>query len=87
VKGTIGILESILKHGQNVKRVVVTSSTAAVTRAVSSPTVFSEADWNDLAVKEVEDKGRAAPDPVKYLASKTLAEKGVLLFCQYIHHS
>ncbi|KAK7471936.1 hypothetical protein VKT23_000042 [Stygiomarasmius scandens] len=75
VKGTVGILESVTKYGQNVKRVVVTSSTAAVRRMVTTPTVFSEVDWNDPAVKDVEEKGRAAAAPMKYLASKTLAEK------------
>ncbi|KAK7472035.1 hypothetical protein VKT23_000146 [Stygiomarasmius scandens] len=75
VKGTTGILESILKNGQNVKRVVITSSTAAVLRVVTSPTVFSEKDWNDQAIQEVEEKGRAVLNAVKYRASKTLAEK------------
>ncbi|KAK7472032.1 hypothetical protein VKT23_000143 [Stygiomarasmius scandens] len=75
VKGTIGILESVIKNGQKVKRVVITSSTASIVRVVTSPTMFSEKDWNEPAIQEVEEKGRAAPNAIKYRASKTLAEK------------
>lgn len=59
------------------KRVVVTSSTAAVLHDSPTPKVFSEADWDDQAVEEVEKKGRAASNAHKYRASKTLAERGV----------
>jgi len=77
VHGTIGILESALKYGKNsVKRIVTTSSTAAIVKSVSEPTILSEEDWNDISVKEVEEKGRDAPGQAKYRASKTLAEKG-----------
>ncbi|THU98022.1 D-lactaldehyde dehydrogenase [Dendrothele bispora CBS 962.96] len=75
VKGTTGILESALKHGQSVKRIVITSSTASIVRVTTSPTTFSENDWNEPAIKEVEEKGRNASNPAKYRASKTLAEK------------
>ncbi|KAK7002479.1 D-lactaldehyde dehydrogenase [Favolaschia claudopus] len=75
VKGTVGILESARKHGTSVKRVIITSSVAAVLSVPSSPQVFTEADWNDQAVKEVEEKGREASNAAKYRASKTLAER------------
>ncbi|THU84024.1 D-lactaldehyde dehydrogenase [Dendrothele bispora CBS 962.96] len=75
LKGTAGILESAMKYGQHVKRIVITSSTAAIVRTVSTPTVFSEHDWNEESVKEVEDKGRSASVHTKYRASKVLAEK------------
>ncbi|KAJ7820077.1 NAD(P)-binding protein [Mycena olivaceomarginata] len=61
IHGTVGILQSALKHGTSVKRVVVTSSCAAVLQAP----------------KEVAELGRAAPAITKYRASKTLAERGV----------
>ncbi|PPQ64056.1 hypothetical protein CVT24_008869 [Panaeolus cyanescens] len=77
VKGTVGILNSVVKHGTNVKRIVVTSSIAAVITPSSQPSRFSEADWNEASVREVEEKGgNAAPIEI-YRASKTLAERSV----------
>lgn len=75
VKGTTGVLQSALKYGSNVKRVVVTSSVAAVLTPTTNPTVFTEKDWNQQAIKDVEEMGKAAPPASKYRASKTLAEK------------
>ncbi|KAJ7844935.1 NAD(P)-binding protein [Mycena olivaceomarginata] len=75
IKGTISILESARRFGTAVKRVVVTSSTAAVQYDSPNPRVFSELDWDDPAVEEVEKKGRAASNVNKYRASKTLAER------------
>ncbi|KAG7445424.1 D-lactaldehyde dehydrogenase [Guyanagaster necrorhizus] len=75
MKGTLGLLTSVAKFGTNVQRVVVTSSCTAVLHFPSEPTVFSEADWNEQAVKEVEEKGSNASFAGKYCASKTLAEK------------
>ncbi|KAF8155208.1 NAD-P-binding protein [Mycena galopus ATCC 62051] len=75
IKGTVGILESARKYGTSVKRVVVTSSCAAVMNISTTPQVLSELDWNDQAVKEVEEKGRAASNQAKYRTSKTLAER------------
>jgi hypothetical protein len=57
---------------------VVTSSAAAVTGVPSNPPTYTEADWNEVAVNEVKDKGRDAKNDAKYRASKTLAEKGEL---------
>jgi hypothetical protein len=39
---------------------------------------FSEVDWNEQSVEEVEEQGIKAPGISKYRASKTLAEKGKL---------
>ncbi|KAJ6476500.1 D-lactaldehyde dehydrogenase [Mycena vitilis] len=77
IKGTVGILESARKFGTAVKRVVVTSSCAAVMNISENeqPQVLSELDWNDQAVKLVEDGGRKATAAAKYRASKTLAER------------
>ena len=79
VDGTTGILKSILKYGDRVKRVVVTSSCAAVLEILPEPKTFNEENWNTLSVKEVEEKGKAANNMSKYRASKTLAERGTLL--------
>nr|GAT52696.1 D-lactaldehyde dehydrogenase [Mycena chlorophos] len=82
INGTTGILRSALKFAPTVKRVVVTSSAAAVvgnhfTQAV---TTLSETDWNDDSVKLVEEQGREAPNGDKYRASKTLAERAAWTF-------
>lgn len=60
----------------SVKRVVVTSSCASVMHFSPHPLVFSEVDWNEQSIKEIEEKGSSAPNDLKYRASKTLAEKG-----------
>ncbi|CDZ96967.1 d-lactaldehyde dehydrogenase [Phaffia rhodozyma] len=75
VDGTIGILKSITKNGSDVKRVVVTSSVAAVAGDKTAPYTYTEDDWNDVSIKIVEEKGKDADGGHKYRASKTLAEK------------
>jgi nucleoside-diphosphate-sugar epimerase len=59
----------------SVKRVIVTSSCAAVLHVSPEPKTFSEKDWNEQAPKEVEELGRGAQVMQKYRASKTLAER------------
>ncbi|KAI0367230.1 NAD-P-binding protein [Pilatotrama ljubarskyi] len=80
VHGTTGILKSAQKFGTSVKRVVITSSCAAVLTPSSEPHVFSEADWNEASIKEVQEKGRDAAGAAKYRASKTLAERAAWEF-------
>ncbi|KAN0101206.1 hypothetical protein V8E55_001190 [Tylopilus felleus] len=89
VNGTIGILKSIIKdESSKVKRVVITSSGAAILRddpSTTVPTTFTEADWNNQCLeilKKYEDEGRRndAPSLVKYRASKTLAERSAWEF-------
>ena len=75
VQGTVGILASALKHGTSVKRIVVTSSCGSIFEDLPEPKTFSEADWNERAIREVETKGAAASAVDKYCASKTLAER------------
>ncbi|KAI0733665.1 NAD(P)-binding protein [Fomitopsis betulina] len=82
VHGTTRILESALAHGTRVKRVVVTSTCASVLTVQSEPRVYSEADWNDAAIAEVRAGGAKAPNPAKYRASKTLAEKAAWDFVE-----
>jgi nucleoside-diphosphate-sugar epimerase len=76
VNGTTRILHSVLKYGTSVKRVIVTSSTAAIFHSINKPTVYTENDWNDNVISRVEKSGREAKGMDKYSASKTLAEKG-----------
>lgn len=82
VHGTTRVLESALAYGSSVKRIVITSSVAAVLETLPEPKVFTEADWNDGSVVEVKEKGRAASQPGKYRASKTLAERAAWEFVE-----
>ena len=66
-------------HGRisaTIKRIVVLSSTVAISTTKNSGKVYTEEDWNDVAVDAVKEHGRAATGAEKYSASKTLAEKG-----------
>ncbi|KAL4259848.1 NAD(P)-binding domain superfamily protein [Pleurotus pulmonarius] len=74
VSGTLGILNSALRNNPTLKRVVITSSGAAVLEVLPEPKVFSELNWNHQAVRLVEELGRSAENMTKYRASKVLAE-------------
>jgi len=66
-------------HGHistNVKRIVILSSTAAISNAPNPGHVYTEEDWNDAAINAVKEDGKAVAGNEKYSASKTLAEKG-----------
>ena len=80
VRGTTSILNSALKHGSNVKRVILTSSVVAVFEMTTVPRVFNESNWNDAAVEAVKTKGSAVSPQIIYQASKTLAEKAAWEF-------
>ncbi|PCH42487.1 NAD(P)-binding protein [Wolfiporia cocos MD-104 SS10] len=82
VHGTTRILESALAYGDAVRRIVVTSSTAAIMEPKSGPYTYTELDWNDSAVEAVRTKGRAASQPDKYRASKVLAERAAWEFVE-----
>ncbi|KAK7683028.1 hypothetical protein QCA50_013700 [Cerrena zonata] len=76
VAGTGSILQSARKFGPNVKRIVVLSSCASIVESNRPlPVTFSEEDWNNYSINEVETKGDKSTAPDKYRASKTLAEK------------
>ncbi|KAI8852756.1 hypothetical protein BC829DRAFT_440377 [Chytridium lagenaria] len=69
VKGTTGILKSVASFAPNVKRVVITSSMAAVRSATpKNPAGLSEEDWNDFAVGELERLGEGLGPVVGYPA-------------------
>ncbi|RSH83542.1 methylglyoxal reductase (NADPH-dependent) gre2 [Apiotrichum porosum] len=83
VHGTLGLLNSIQRINPQVKRVVVTSSCAAIINDnVTKPHCFTEADWNTTSVHECETLGRNASATAKYRASKTLAEKALWQFIE-----
>jgi len=73
VNGTTGILQAIQAHGKDVRRVVVTSSFAAIldeTKFADPGHTFSEASWNPSTVDNIHDS-----KPTAYRVSKTLAER------------
>ncbi|KAA1477465.1 D-lactaldehyde dehydrogenase [Dentipellis sp. KUC8613] len=81
VKGTTSILNSILKNGSSVKRVVLTASCACVLK----PGIvgkWDETSWNEPSILEVQEKGTKAPGIAMYRASKTLAEKAAWEFVE-----
>ncbi|KAF8875845.1 hypothetical protein BD779DRAFT_1664099 [Infundibulicybe gibba] len=82
VNGTIGILKSALRSGSALKRVVITSSVAAIQlqNETPRPLTFSETQWNDAAIALVDKLGWDAPGISKYSASKTLAERAAWTF-------
>lgn len=80
VNGTTGILKAIAKSAPSVKRVVVTSSFAAILDAskMSDPTAtFTEKSWNPVTLADIHQGPGIA-----YRASKTLAEKAAWDFVQ-----
>ncbi|KAI0325586.1 NAD(P)-binding protein [Cubamyces sp. BRFM 1775] len=82
VRGTVSILRSVLKHGTHVKRVIITSSIAAVLSTSSPSGLYTEEMWNDEVVRIVREQGRDAPGDLKYIASKALSEKAAWEFVQ-----
>jgi nucleoside-diphosphate-sugar epimerase len=80
VRGTTSILNSALKYGSTVKRLILTSSVAAICEEITVPRVFTESNWNNSSVEAVKTKGSEAGPVAIYFASKTLAEKAAWEF-------
>lgn len=77
VNGTTNVLKSALAHGKQLKRIVVTSSVAAV-QDPSKPagTVYNvDKDWNESDPKKVQQDPKSVNGSEAYMASKSLAEK------------
>lgn len=80
VNGTSGILKAIKRSAPSVRRVVVTSSFAAIIDEahLSDPShTFSEESWNPDTIADIH---RSAP--TAYRVSKTLAEKAAWRFVE-----
>ncbi|KAH8767313.1 hypothetical protein F5883DRAFT_554788 [Diaporthe sp. PMI_573] len=70
IKGTTGILKSIKAHAPSVKRVVITSSSAAIINPLKHEKVYDESKWAPFTWEQV------LSDPkFGYPGSKKLAEK------------
>ncbi|KAJ5453906.1 ketoreductase [Penicillium daleae] len=77
IHGTKGILRAIKDKAPSVKRVVITSSFAAIICPDEHPDVYSESQWNPVTYEEgIEDRGKT------YRASKTLAERAAWSFME-----
>lgn len=77
IHGTKGILRAIKDKAPSVKRVVVTSSFAAITSPDGHPEVYSDSQWNPVTYEEgIEDRAKT------YRASKTLAERAAWSFVE-----
>ena len=79
VGGALRVLESAYTYGKSVKRIVLTSSTAAISLSTAGPHVLTENDWTD-SIKICEEEGDAAGPVFKYRASKALAEQAAWKF-------
>ena len=75
VNGTRNVLGSVLKHGSAVKRVVITSSNAAINNSNSGPKKNTVEDWNTYSPAAVAKDPKNVPGIHAYCASKTLAER------------
>ncbi|PWY73689.1 ketoreductase [Aspergillus heteromorphus CBS 117.55] len=76
IKGTTGILKAIKAYAPAVKRVVVTSSFAAIINPQKHAEVYSEKNWNPVTWEEALDSSQT------YRASKTFAEKAAWDFVE-----
>ncbi|KAE8390787.1 NAD(P)-binding protein [Aspergillus alliaceus] len=76
IKGTTGILKAIKVYAPTVKRVVVTSSFAAIVNVKQHAKVYSEEVWNPVTWEEAMDPAQT------YRASKTFAEKAAWDFVE-----
>jgi Nucleoside-diphosphate-sugar epimerases len=76
IRGTFGILRSVKEYAPSVKRVVITSSFAAIINFGRHPAVYSEKVWNPMTYEE------GLNPTITYPASKKLAEKAAWDFME-----
>ena len=55
IKGTTGLLRSVHEHAPTVRRVVITSSSAAMLSPSKHPAVYDESCWCDLTLEQAQD--------------------------------
>ncbi|KAF8847321.1 NAD(P)-binding protein [Acephala macrosclerotiorum] len=73
--GTNSVLASALKFGPpTLQHVVLTSSIAAVVSTKEPPYIFTEKDWNNESLAEIERLGKETPGPHIYRGSKVASE-------------
>ncbi|KAI1114094.1 ketoreductase [Nemania sp. NC0429] len=78
IKGTTGLMRSIKQHGPTVRRLVITSSSAAILNPRNHAKVYDESIWAPTTLEDaMKDPNRYA-----YTASKVLAEKAAWAFVE-----
>ncbi|KAI8960254.1 ketoreductase [Daldinia sp. FL1419] len=76
INGTIGILESIATYAPTVRRVVITSSSAAMINPLNHAKVYDETCWAPWTLNDAKDPKKA------YVTSKVLSEKAAWTFIE-----
>ncbi|KAL4914696.1 NAD(P)-binding protein [Aspergillus aurantiobrunneus] len=76
IRGTTGILKAVKAYAPTVKRVVITSSFAAIVNVKAHEKVYSEKIWNPITWEE------GLVSSQTYRASKTFAEKAAWDFVE-----
>lgn len=79
IKGTTGILSSVHAHAPTVKRVVLTSSSAAMLNPLQHAKCYDESFWNPFTFEDVTTPGHELGQ-YAYPASKKLAEQAAWSF-------
>ncbi|KAI1102454.1 NAD(P)-binding protein [Jackrogersella minutella] len=74
IKGTTGILKSVHAYAPTVKRVVITSSSAAIVNPLNHAKVYDETHWAPWTLEDIYIPKRA------YETSKALSEKAAWSF-------
>ncbi|KAI3317334.1 NAD(P)-binding protein [Xylariaceae sp. AK1471] len=77
INGTVGLLQAVYQNAPSVKRVVITSSSAAILDQSQPNKVFSEIDWCPIT----EQQALIGPGN-GYRASKTFAERAAWKFVE-----
>ncbi|KAK7737309.1 hypothetical protein SLS53_006612 [Cytospora paraplurivora] len=81
IKGTNRVLESVHAHAPQVKRVVVTSSIAAILdplKGLRPGYTYTEEDWNPVTYEQA----AAGPGAIAYCGSKTFGERAAWDFVE-----
>lgn len=83
IEGTNNLLDAVKKNAPEVRRIVITSSFAAIidlSKGTRPGHVYTEADWNPLTYEEAAKK--ETPGTAAYTAAKTLAERAAWDFVE-----
>lgn len=85
VNGTKSVLKSIKDHGTEVKRVVLTSSFAAILDPSNkTPKEYTEKDWNESSPANSAKEGNSQNPMDAYRASKSMAERAAWDFVEQV---
>jgi nucleoside-diphosphate-sugar epimerase len=76
VEGTLGILKSVKHNAPEIRRVVITSSFAAMSRDTDHPAKYDESHWSSITL----DQALHGEPFTSYRASKQFAERAAWAF-------